>query len=75
MQFGRTRTREEAERIERENLGYFAGYYSNETRERVERLFKTAYPFFGAIAENGAPTPEQALLAGIELGTQLRRSK
>lgn len=47
------------------NLGYYAGYYSNETRERVERLFGCAHPIFSAISEKGAPTPEAAFAAGI----------
>jgi hypothetical protein len=41
--------RKQAERIERANLGYYAGYYDNETRERVERLFRCAHPVFGPI--------------------------
>lgn len=49
MSFGTMR--EEAEGIERANLGYWAGYYSHATRERVERLFRCAHPFFGSIAE------------------------
>jgi hypothetical protein len=49
-------SREKAEEIEKHNLGYFAGYYSHATRERVERLFRCAHPIFGSIAENGAPT-------------------
>lgn len=39
--------RPEAEKIERSNLGYYAGYGSHELRERVERLFKCAHPVFG----------------------------
>ena len=58
------RTREEAESIERQNLGYYAGYYDNETRCRVERLFRCSHPVFGAIAEHGAPTPEEAFEMG-----------
>jgi hypothetical protein len=65
---GHGKTRAEAEEIERLNLGYYAGYYSNETRERIERLFRCAHPIFGSIAEKGAPTPEQALQADIKLG-------
>lgn len=42
MSFGKSR--EEAEKIEKANLGYFAGYYSRETRGRVERLFRCAHP-------------------------------
>jgi hypothetical protein len=51
--------------VERHNLGYFAGYYDNETRERVERLFKCSHPIFGSIAKNGAPTAKEALAAGM----------
>lgn len=61
-------TRQQAESIERQNLGYFAGYYSSETRERVERLFKCAHPFFGPIAVNGPPAPETAFNIGAALG-------
>lgn len=57
-------TREEAESIERANLGYIAGYYDDEVRERVERLFNCAHPVFGKISENGRPTAEQAFQAG-----------
>lgn len=56
--------RQEAERTERANLGYYAGYYDNETRQRVERLFSCAHPIFGAIAKVGAPTMEEAMQAG-----------
>lgn len=66
MEWGNDRA--EAERIERANLGYYAGYYSHETRARVERLFRCSHPIFGAIAKNGPPTPDQALKAGLEMG-------
>lgn len=56
----------EAEEIVRSNLGYYAGYYSDETRERVERLFRCAHPVFGSIAQNGAPKPEDAFRMGME---------
>jgi hypothetical protein len=61
-------TREQAEQTQRSNLGYYAGYYDNETRERVERLFKCAHPIFGDIATNGAPTAEQAFKMGVKEG-------
>ena len=38
-----------AEQIANVNLGYFAGYYDDETRKRVEKLFHTVHPIFGAI--------------------------
>lgn len=47
------KTRKEAEAIERGNLGYYAGYYDNETRERVERLFRCSHPIFGKISQEG----------------------
>jgi len=66
--------REFAEEAERGNLGYFAGYYDNETRERVERLFSCAHPVFGSIARNGPPSPEAAFSAGMRLGMEGKRS-
>jgi hypothetical protein len=68
MRFGKTRT--EAESIERQNLSYYAGYYDSATRERVEKLFLCAHPIFGSIAEDGAPTPEQAFEASRKLATK-----
>lgn len=59
-------TREEAEGIQRQNLGYFAGYYDSETRERVERLFSCTHPVFGSIAQNGEPTFQEAFDKGRE---------
>lgn len=38
-----------AEQVCKINLGYYAGYYNNETRSRIERLFKTNHPVFGPI--------------------------
>ena len=64
MSFGNDR--EKAEEIERQNLGYYAGYFDNETRTRVERLFKCAHPIFGAIAVKGPPTAVEA----FDLGKQ-----
>lgn len=60
-------SRAEVEKIERSNLGYYAGYYNSETRERVERLFKCSHPVFGSVAKNGVPTVREALAAGALL--------
>lgn len=49
------------------NIGYYAGYYSAETRARIEMLFETEHPIFGSIAENGVPSPEEAYRKGLEL--------
>ena len=43
------RTRGEAEAMVRANLGYYAGYYGEETRLRVQRLFGAVHPIFGSI--------------------------
>jgi hypothetical protein len=59
--------RESAEDIQRSNLGYTAGYYDAETRERVERLFNCVHPIFGPIAEKGQPTSDQAFRLGQQM--------
>jgi len=74
-EFGTAHTRAEAERIERSNLGYYAGYYDHSVRERVERLFRCAHPVFGSIAEKGPPTAEQALEAGLKMGRRGRQEQ
>jgi len=58
----------EAERIERANLGYYAGYYDNETRARIERLYSCSHPVFGPIAERGAPDPAEVVRLGMAAG-------
>lgn len=40
-------TREEAEKIERENIGYYSGFYDTETIDRVKQLFGVTHPIFG----------------------------
>lgn len=58
---GKIPDRNRAIEVEKSNLGYYAGYYNSEIRERVERLFKCAHPIFG----NVKPTPREALAAGM----------
>lgn len=58
-----------AEEIAKINLGYYADYYSNETRQRIEKLFNCSHPVFGSIKLNGAPSTEQALEAGNKMAT------
>lgn len=65
-------TREEAEQNEKGNLGYYAGYYGNETRQRVQKLFCCAHPSFGAIDE-GAPRVINAFKIGQEIGKAATR--
>jgi hypothetical protein len=40
-------SKENAEDIAKSNIGYFAGYCSNDVRKRVEKLFKCKHPIFG----------------------------
>lgn len=69
------RKNDNAEKIAKSNLGYFAGYYSNETRERVEELFCCSHPIFGSVKENGIPSNEQAFEMGKAYGTKKLRKK
>ena len=62
MRFGKNR--EEAEAIERSNIGYFAGYFDRTTQVRVYKLFNCAHPIFGT----KQPTLEEAFNAGLEMG-------
>jgi len=64
------KTREEAEKIERANIGYWAGYYDRETAARVYEVFDFDHPLFGAI--NNWPTPEEAFAMGKKIGVNTR---
>lgn len=72
---GHGKTREEAETLERSNLGYYAGYFGGDTQERVQRLFKCLHPIFGSITKKGQPTPEEALTAGCEKAAETNQEK
>jgi hypothetical protein len=64
-------SRDEAEKIELANLGYYAGYYDDETRTRVEQLFGAFHPVFGV----SRPTPREAFDAGLKRGRELMERK
>lgn len=57
------RSRQEAEELERQNLGYFAGYYDSATMERVFELYRCAHPIFGT----SVPTADEAVKVGMKL--------
>jgi hypothetical protein len=63
-----------AEHIAKVNLGYYAGYYSYDVMERVNKLFKCSHPVFGKVTAESRPTPTQAFEAGVKAGKQLKRS-
>lgn len=49
--------------IAHSNLGYFAGYYSDEVRDHIYEMYGSAHPIFGTTK----PTTEEALEAGKKL--------
>lgn len=53
-----------AEQVVNSNLGYYAGYYGDEVRKRVERLFNCSHPIFGSVEKNGIPTNQEAFECG-----------
>lgn len=66
---------ENAEQIAKSNIGYFAGYYDNKVRERVEELYSCAHPIFGPIKERGAPGPEMAFEIGLMMGEDAKKQQ
>ena len=66
MGFGTSR--EEAERVEKTNLGYYAGYCDKKTAERVWRLFKCEHPILGRYY----PSPQEAFFAGQVHGKKMK---
>ena len=54
------RTREQAEDIERSNIGYWTGYYDAETAQQVFKAFGVTHPVFG----DKRPSVEEAFQAG-----------
>ncbi len=67
-------SRERAELTQRENLGYYAGYYNHETRLRVERLFGCQHPLLGPATGPGK-TAEELIEMGRKLGERLKSKK
>lgn len=53
-----------AEQIVNANIGYYAGYGSNDDRARIEELFECSHPVFGAVKKNGVPTGKEAFECG-----------
>ena len=69
-----TNNRTQAEAIERANLGYWAGYYSRETRLRVEQLFDCQHPVLGK-AKDKDWTFEELLHKGMEVAGEWTKEK
>lgn len=51
------------------NVGYWTGYCSDATAERVKRLYHTTHPIFG----DAKLTPDELLRLGMEYGKQRER--
>lgn len=66
-----------AESLAKTNLAYYAGYYDDATRERVERLFDCGHPIFGKLSEMGTPTGEESFQCGMQRKTlkEIRNKK
>jgi hypothetical protein len=60
-------SREKAEEIERSNLGYYSGYYDDETMVRVQKFFKCSHPFLGKAVPGKPVTAKEAMEAGEKL--------
>lgn len=64
--------RYKSEAVVRDNLGYFAGYYSHATRLRVERLFGCEHPIMGP-ASQGQPDADKIFSAGMAAGKAMKK--
>jgi hypothetical protein len=71
---GKIIDRNEAEKLERDDIAFYSGYYDHETRRRVEKLFMCEHPYFGSIERNGPPTPEAAFAMGVEIGRKVKKT-
>ena len=61
----------ESARIERINLGFYAAFKGDETRTRVEKLFKATHPVLGSIIERGPVSVGDAIEIGRKLNQQV----
>jgi len=60
------KTREEAAKIELDNIGYYSGYFDKETSLRVRKMFSAKHPIFG----DSYPSPLEAFNAGRKFAEQ-----
>lgn len=58
----------EAENIAKSNLGYFAGYYSSEVYETINKAYGAVHPVFGK--NPFEVSPEEAYKKGLEARTK-----
>jgi len=63
-------TLNEAERIAKANLGYFAGYYTPEICDIIYKTYQCSHPIFGD--KPFSVDPEEAYRKGLEMGSKLK---
>jgi len=67
-------TPEEAESVQKENLGYYAGYFDTETMVRVHKLFDCEHPVLGKVkSQEDLPSPEEAFEMGQKWAEDLKK--
>jgi hypothetical protein len=64
-------SRAEALTSVRMSLAYYAGYYDQEVRERVERLYRCHHPILGPVGST--PDPSAILEIGRRIGERVRQ--
>lgn len=73
----------EAEKNAKENLGYWAAYFSHKVVDRVELLFDAPHPLFSKIKPTLSqvldgwtrPTPSQIFQLGLKMGKEAKEKK
>jgi hypothetical protein len=65
-------TFDSARKLLASNLGYFAGYYDNETAAKIMKLCRTVHPIFGSSEQMAKITPEKAFEMGKKLGAKAK---
>lgn len=63
-------TREEAEEIERQNIGYVAGYFNLEENKRIQNLFRVVHPILGSAEQMQNMSASEIFNKGRELGSK-----
>lgn len=58
-------SREEATRVMKASLGYYAGYYGHDVQRRVQDLFNCIHPILGPVSESVNLTPKEIFEKGV----------
>ena len=65
---GVERTYDEAEQIEKDNIAYWAGYYSRDDMKRMEELYGAKHPVLGSYKDYNKMTTQEIFEAGAQWG-------